>query len=233
MKLAITTCAFALWTTTACTFFEAPLDDLQTINPPASDVPIASQPPPLPPVPATTPPPLPPAPDTATGTADNSQRTVAAAPASGNGNYLTVATIFDVPESVPNLSFVHFTKRNKRRENLICQALLSQYPITRPADVPANAANLIIWPVSEGSTADDCSSMVKDHEPLDISSQTAEVVTSRSTGPYVMSRNTPQAKQMIYNFSSVGTRDLGSALIEWQRVVGGDVQSWPPVVNAQ
>jgi len=232
MKLAIITCAITLCTTTACAFFEAPLDDLQSINPPASDIPVASQPPPLPSVPAAAPPPLP-APAANTSATDTAQRAVAAAPASGTGNYLTVSTIFDVPENAPNLSFVHFTKRSRRREGEICEALLSQYPITRPTDVPANATNVIIWPVTEGSTADNCSSMIKDHEPLDISSQTAEIVTSRSTGPYVMSRNTPQGKQMIYNFSSVSTRNLGSALTEWQRVVGGDVQSWPAVVNAQ
>ena len=75
--------------------------------------------------------------------------------------------------------------------------------------------------------------MIQDHEPLDISSATAAVVKSSSTGPFVMSRNTPQQKQMIYDLSSVGTGSLESAMSEWQRVVEGDVQSWPAVVNAR
>ena len=232
MKLTTITSALLLCTTTACTFFQEPVDDLQSINPPAADNPVTSRQPALPPV---APPPLPassgtPPPLPASGSNTNAGRTVAAA---ASGTYLTVATIFDVPENAPNLSFVHFTKRSRRREGEICQALLSRYPITRPADVPANATSVIIWPITEGSTADNCSSMIKDHEPLEISSQTAEVVTSNSTGPFVLSRNTPQQKQMIYNFSSIGTRDLGSAMNEWQRVVASDVQSWPAVVNAR
>jgi len=225
MKLTMITGALALCSITACTFFQTPVDDLKSINAPAADTPISSGPPPLPGVSTTgSPPPLP---------AQNSRSQNSVAAVAGDGNYLTVSTIFDIPENVPSLSFVHFTKRSKRREGEICEALLNQYPITRPSDIPANAANLIIWPIAEGSTADNCSSMIKDHEPLDISSATAEVVTGNSTGPFVLSRNTPQQKQMIYNFSSVGTSDLNSALTEWQQVVVGDVQSWPPVVNAR
>ncbi len=230
MKSAMFASVLALCTVSACTFFEQPLDDLTTINPPSADNPVASSPPPLPSVPTLTPPPPLPAPGPA---ATSDQRTAATASANAVGTYLTVSTIFDVPENVPSLSFVHFTKRNRRREGEICQALLSAYPVTRPSDVPANAASVIIWPVAEGSTADRCSSMIKDHEPLDISSQTAEVVTSNSTGPFLLSRNTPQRKQMIYNFSAIDTGTLGSALTQWQRVVASDVQSWPPVVIAR
>lgn len=226
MKLAPVTIALVLCTTTACTFFEQPLDDFPSVNAPASDTPVATAPPPLPPALPQSPPPV-------SGAGTVRQAAVAAQPVAGSGSYLTVATIFDVPDNVASLSFVHFTKRNKRREGEICQALLSRYPITPPSDVPANAASLIIWPVIDGSTANRCSNMIQDHEPLDISSATAAVVKSSSTGPFVMSRNTPQQKQMIYDLSSVGTGSLESAMSEWQRVVEGDVQSWPAVVNAR
>lgn len=200
----------------ACTFFDEPLDDLTTITQPApEDTTTERLPPPPPPVKLPT---------------LDSQQAVAS---SADGTYLTVSSIFDVPEDASNLAFVHFTDRDKRREAELCKSLLDTYPVTAPAQVPANAATVIVWPIVEGSTPDNCSAMVKSHEPLDISSATAEIVQSSAKGPFMLTRNSAQQKQLIYDFSSVGSSDLSGALNEWRGVLGGDPQSWPPVIKAQ
>lgn len=224
MKFRLITSAIVLFSATACTFFEEPIDDLTSITPPAAESTASA---PLPP--PVTPPTLPTPPTPATPAA---QETTTTSGTSG-GTYLTVSTIFDIPESVPNLSFVHFTSRDKKRETAVCKALLSAYEITAPTAVPGNAANLIVWPIAEDTSANKCSAMVKSHEPLDISNKTAEVVKSDAKGPFLMSRNTPQQKRMIHDFSSVGSGNFDAALSEWQQMLNSDVGSWPPVVIAR
>lgn len=210
MKLKQIFTAALVCSLSACAFFEEPLDDPGLAEPVAA--PATSESLPLPP-------PLP-------SPSRNNQAT-----AQTEGTYFIVSSIFEVPENIPSLSFVHFTDRSRRRESALCEALLNMHPIVRPADIPANAENLIIWPVTEGSAANNCKSMIDAHEPLEISSQTAAVVNS--DGPYLMSRNSQQEKQMIYDFSDVSTGSLSTSLNEWQQLLGGGAQNWPPVVKAR
>ena len=212
MKLRQIFAAAAVCALPACTFFEEPLSDIGSLPPPPNDsVPVPAAPPPLP--------------------SPSQNKETATAQTSAEGSYFIVSSIFEVPENVANLSFVHFTERSKRRESAVCEALLNTYPITRPADVPATASNLIIWPITEGTSADNCRDMVEAHEPLDISSQTAATVNS--DGPYLLSRNSPQQKQMIYDLSAVSTGSLSGALDEWRQVLVSGEQNWLPVVKAQ
>ena len=227
MKLKIFFSASLLCALSACAFFETPLDIPGSASAPASS---AEN---LPAAPAATtanlPPPPPPLPPTLPSPSQNKAE-ASSALTSTEGTFLIVSTIFEVPETVPNLSFVHFTDSNRRRETAICEALLDIHPITSPAAVPATARNLIIWPIEEGKSANNCRAMVRAHEPLDISSQTAQVVNS--AGPYLMSRNSPQQKQMIYDLTSVATGDIAGALAKWKQTLTGDVQRWPPLIRA-
>jgi len=217
MKSTIIIAAALIWGLTACAFFDEPLDDLTAITLPAPEDTTSARLPPPPPPPAKLP------------TLD-SQQGVAV---SVDGTYFTVSSIFEVPEDASNLAFVHFTDRNKRREAELCKSLLDTYPITEPAQIPANAATVIVWPIVEGSAPDNCTAMVKSHEPLDISSATAEIVRSSAKGPFMLTRNAGQQKQMIYDLSLVGSNNLGNSLNEWREVLDGDPQSWPPAIKAQ
>lgn len=217
MKCKVTLSAALLCSLTACAFFEAPLENPGTTTPAPSataEVPPAAPPPLPPPLPSTS----------------QNNALAASAPTSTDGTYLIVSTIFEVPETIPNLSFVHFTDSNRRRERAICEALLDTHPITNAAEVPANARNLIIWPIEEGKSADNCRTMIRAHESLEISSQTAAVVNS--AGPYLMTRNSPQQKQMIYDLTAVATGDMANSLAQWKQTLAGDVQSWPAVIRA-
>lgn len=223
MKLGLIFTAAIVSTLSGCAFFEQPLDDIGTIAPAADTdgIPTPSATPP--PLPSATPPPLP------TPSQASQVNEATSAPASSDGTYFIVSTIFEVPENVANLSFVHFTERGARRENALCEALFNKHQLTSATAVPSDALNLIIWPVVEGSTPDNCRDMVNAHEPLDISSETAATVNSN--GPYLMSRNSSQQKQMIYDLSATPTGRLAAAVDDWQQILGGGVGSWQPVLK--
>lgn len=222
MNIRLICSAVFLGSLSACTFFEEPLDDLGSVPPPPPPPTLDGR------ATAAAPPPLP------TPSQANTQAATQAAPsASADGTYLTVTSIFEVPENAANLSFVHFTKRSSRREIALCEALLNTYQITAANSVPANAKNLIVWPVVEGAVADNCNTMIRSHEPLDISAETARTVQSDATGPFIMSRSTTQDQRMIYDFSSVNTGSLAEELTTWQAALGRGAQNWQPVVKAQ
>jgi len=169
-------------------------------------------------------PPLP----TAGQTAATPNRTSAAS----EGTFLTVVTIFDIPDSARNLSVVHFTDRNPRREQAICRALVEKFPPVAPADVPANTSNLIVWPVSALSGAS-CRDMVASYEPIDISNKAAERVNGEAAGPFLLSRNTSSDRRLIYDLSTVSNRSMDSGIVEWQSIVDTPPASWPPYTSAR
>ena len=220
VKLRMILCAMACCTITACAFLNEPIDapGAPSLPAPGNSAAVA-QAAPAPVAPA--PPPLPsPSRSRETTTAINAE-----------GTYFMVSTIFEIPDNVPDLSFVHFTNRSNRREKALCEAMLNAYSITPAANIPTSARSLIIWPIVEGTTANNCNEMLEAHEPLDLSRDTAQSVSAK--GPYILSRNSPQQKQMIYNLSSVSTGDLADALTEWQQVLGSGGQNWPALVRAR
>jgi len=217
----------------ACAFFEEPVDGLGSVvlpgpsepAAPVSSVPVSS----LPSVPVSSIPSgstsLPPAPSVESSPAPQLPASAPAA-TSSSGTYFAVATLFDVPESAQNLSFIHFTDRNPRRERAACRALLEQYAPTAMADVPANASNLIVWPVS-GTVGSTCDEMLSSYEAIDISNKTAENVSSDAAGPFMLSRNNGTDRRLIFDLSEVNNRSLGAALSEWQTLIDGPTASWP------
>ncbi len=205
---------------TSCAFFEEPLDDL-SVNVPSNRTPAS----------------LPTLDNTGTEPAPSQSPTTipAASTASGNpsGIYFTVATLFDIPESAATMSFVHFTDRDQRREQAICEALLEQHSATSASEVPADAPNLIVWPVSTEGTTADCASMLDDYEPIDISNKTAERVNNDAEGPFILSRNSATGKRLIYDLSSVSRRSIKNTVDSWQALVGRDSASWPEYEKAR
>ena len=219
----------------ACAFFEEPVEDLGSLvtSAPADAVPAAA-----PRVLQTPPPPPSPAPvasnptPTATPAANSQTATAINSSAATEGSFFTVVTLFDIPESAKNLSIIHFTDRNRRREQALCEALLDKFPPTPASNVPANASNLIVWPVSvqPGNT---CREMMGAYEPIDISNKVAETVNSDATGPFVLSRNTSSDQRLIYDLSSVRNRAMADGLAGWQSIVDTPPTSWPPYSRAR
>ncbi len=222
MKLQFLTAAAFLFTVSACAFFEEPLDDFGTLPAPTNGVPAS----------APTPPPVSQAPQTRETA---STPVPAATPASANGTYFSVATLFDVPENVPTLSFVHFTdgKADARRVQAICESLLATYPVAAAASVPANAKHLLIWPVTSESTGANCRDMVDDYEPVDVSNETENQLPSGGSGPLMLTRNTPADKRLIYDLSGVSARALKAELGKWQQLVGSNAANWPRYGSAK
>ena len=230
MRLLLTS-VLLLASLTACAFFNEPVEGLGTLtgpaptSAPASNVPSTLSPPPLTPdVPSASPPAADQQPEPAPVASQSAK-----VEGSSAGTYFTVSTLFDIPENSTNISFVHFIPegRSTKRELAMCKALLERFPVTEPASVPANASNLIVWPVRNEAAGATCLEMLTDYEPIDISNETAEKVNSQSDGPFMLTRNTPLDKRMIYDLSFVRPKALSAAVGEWQLFMGSAASDWP------
>lgn len=223
----------------ACAFFEEPVEDLGSLvtSAPPEAVPAAAprvlQTPPPPPSPApVVSNPTPTAAPAGTPAISSQPSTAINSSAATEGSFFTVVTLFDIPESAKNLSIIHFTDRNTRREQALCEALLDKFPPVPASNVPANASNLIVWPVSV-QTGNTCREMMGAYEPIDISNKVAETVNSDATGPFVLSRNTSSDQRLIYDLSSVRNRAMANGLAGWQSIVDTPPASWPPYSRAR
>ena len=210
-------------TLAACAFFEQPIDNLGTVVPeatlPDDNRTGSSLPPPLPKQAVQS------APETAapkaTPTATNA-----------SGVYLTVVTLFDLPENVPNTTFVHFSKRNARRELAVCWSLLEKFTVTPVSSIPENATGVIIWPVSNASNGD-CDSMINGYEGIDLSLETAAKVSSEARGPFMLSRNKPSDKRLIFDISDVRNGGMAGAFDQWQQLTSTAPANWPQFDTAK
>ncbi len=228
MNLKLLTIVAGFLAVTGCTFFDEPLDEFSTA-------------PGLPAPGSNTTAPLPEVSSANTDSAPKADQTPTADTSTLEGNaegtYFTVVTLFDMPENANNISFVHFTSsptnRDTRRELGLCKALLETYPVTKPADVPANAEHLIVWPVRSETSGANCIEMLTDYEPIDISNETARKIKNNADGPFMLSRNTPSKKRLIYDLSFVRPKALSKALGEWQLVINNTPQDWPAYQSAR
>jgi len=229
---------------TGCAFFEEPLNDLGDITPgppPASDpqpssgpVTISTLPPPPTPatVPAQTTAPVTPGTTTLPKPiADNTPPTRA-----GTGSWLSVASIDAIPEDAQNLAVVHFSRtgrdRDTNRDLAMCKAMLERLPVTPVANIPANPALLVLWPVSSGS-GDTCLEMMTNYEPIDISNETAVRVNNSVAGPFLLTRNSALGKRMIFDLSYIPEQSLARGISEWQSLLGSDPVNWPGYRSAR
>jgi hypothetical protein len=238
-------------TLAGCAFFDEPVSDLGTITPGAPP-PSSST---LPPVPSssTLPPPpssstLPPAPSVpqpagvpntdrppALPDSSGATRTDASAPLPnlpGQGAYLTVASLIDIPEDATNLAFVHFTQSDSDRALAMCQAMQS-VPVVPVENIPAGAATVLVWPVANTGVGSSCLEMISSYEALDISNATAERVNDSARGPFLLTRNSQQNKRLVYDLSFIDRGKFKSAVDEWRSLLGSDPQNWPAYRSAR
>lgn len=220
MNLKITVLALSC-TLGACAFFDEPVDDLTPFLAGTPEEEVSDNPPP-PPVPKT------PVRDTESAKPATTNPT---ATTSGT-SYFTAVTLFDIPKNAQNISFVHFSKRSKRREMAMCEALSKTYTVTNASEIPENAANLIVWPVASNDSVSSCNNMLADYEPIDISNKTAEKVNDKASGPFMLSRNYAADKRLIYDLSSVSPGDMEAAVTGWQDVLG-NAADWPAYLSAK
>lgn len=239
MKLKFLIVVALLVNASACAFFDQPLDDFgsSTLPPPNSKTPAAAPPLPSDNAPsgsepmsgsaAVQPAPQPTA-EAQSLTAQNTDNT--------SGTFFTVATLFDVPDNTPNISFVHFTKSggssDATRALAICKALLKSYDVTAATDIPANANHLVVWPVIEDVADANCSEMLDNYDPIEIGASTAEKVKDSATGPFLLTRNTTTDKRLVFDFSNARARALSAGLKDWQALVSGPAQAWPDYESA-
>lgn len=248
-SLAPAAVCLAAVTLAGCAFFDEPVGDLGTITPGAP--PSSSS---LPPVPSssTLPPPpsssnLPPAPSSPQPGVRNTDlppplpnssdasRTDASAPLPnlpGQGAYLTVAGLIDIPEDATNLAFVHFTQTDSDRALAMCQAAQS-LPVVPVENIPAGAATVLVWPVANTGVGSSCLEMISSYEALDISNATAERVNNSARGPFLLTRNGLQNKRLVYDLSFINPGKFNSAVDEWRSLLGSDPQNWPAYRSAR
>jgi len=215
-------------TLNACAFFEEPLDDLSLSSPASSSTERA-------PSPSNNKTKNPSDSNKQSATAPRATRLPAVSESSNPSGktYFTAVSLFDMPEDAANVSFVHFTSRNTRRELALCEELTEKFSVTKAANIPANAPGLIIWPVRNNSKGTSCSEMLSDYEAIDISNQTAEKVKDNASGPFMLSRNTASGNRLIYDFSSVRPNGLASALTSWHTLLSDSADKWPPYQSAR
>ncbi len=218
-----------LFTLTGCTFFDQPLDEFGAGTETGLPAPDTN--------PATPPPTVSSSESAPKTTIEGQSADTSTTDGNAEGTYFTVVTLFDMPENATNISFVHFTSspsnRDTRRELGLCKALLDTYSVTNPADVPANAEHLIVWPVRSDASGANCIEMLTDYEPIDISNETAKQIKSDADGPFMLSRNTPSRKRLIYDLSFIRPKSLSTALNDWQLVINNPAQDWPPYQSAR
>ena len=236
-----------------CAFFDQPVDDLGTITPGAPPSSTAS--PALPGSSTTQPTAQPPglsgsddantsvqtplrntptdnanpsiSPDSAAGTG-------ALPTQPGEGAYLTVASLIDIPEGATNLAFIHFTQsEDSARALAVCQATMKNLPFVAVEDIPANANTVLVWPVNNSDVGNSCLEMIANYEALDISNATAKRVSDSSRGPFLLTRNSQQSKRLIYDLSFIGRNKFAGAIDEWRSLLGSAAADWPECRSAR
>ena len=238
-----------------CAFFDQPLDNLGTITPGAppsstappplsgsSDTPPTTQPNALPPgvseigdddasVQA---PPLNPPTESANPSTGTRADTGALPTLPGQGAYLTVASLIDIPEDTTNLAFIHFTQsEDSARALAVCQATMKNLAFVPVENIPDSADTVLVWPVNNSDVGNSCLEMIANYEALDISNATAQRVSDSSRGPFLLTRNSQQSKRLIYDLSFIDRDKFAGAIDEWRSLLGSAAADWPEYRSAR
>jgi len=225
-----------------CAFFDQPVDDLGTITPGAP--PASTAPPRLPGSgdvnPSAQPPRLPNSVDSSvqppplTAPSENTVSSGALPRLPGQGAYLTVASLIDVPEDATNLAFVHFTQSgDSERALAVCQATMKNLPLVPTENIPGGAETVLVWPVTNSGVGNSCLEMIANYEPLDISNATAKRVNDSSRGPFLLTRSSRGTKRLIYDLSYIDKNKFAGAIDEWRSLLGSDPANWPEYRSAR
>lgn len=212
----------ALSLSVGCTFFEQPVDDLRVLAPS------------LPTNEETTQQPV------ATLTPIKTNPTTAAPPATApnntataSGSYLVVAPIESLPEQASNVAVVHFTKKDTKRALELCKALFQQLEIIDIQELPAQAANVVLWPVANDNAGGSCIEMLTDYEPIDITVDASKRINESADGPFLLTQHMPTGQRMIYDMSFLANSALDTAARKWKSLLSDNPADWPPYRRAR
>ena len=226
-----------------CAFFDQPVDNLGTITPGAP--PSSTAPPRLPGSgdtnPTALPPRLPGSEDASSVQPPPLNAPTVSTPSSGalptlpgQGAYLTVASLIDIPENTTNLAFIHFTRSDDSARALaVCQATMENLPFVPVENIPGSANTVLVWPVNNSEVGNSCLEMIANYEALDISNATAKRVNDSSRGPFLLTRNSQQNKRLIYDLSFIDKNKFAGAVDEWRSLLGSAAANWPEYRSAR
>lgn len=229
---------------TGCAFFDEPVSDPGELIPssvPANET-LATPPiqgnepsqvaPPPPPPPAT--PAVQPAPQSQPAPA--AVPTPAPAPSTQmarSPSYLIVAPIENFPRDAQNIAVVHLTERNTQRELALCKALMDNMPTVDALDLPPNPLTVVVWPVPNDNAGANCLEMIADFDGIEVTPEAAKRINEDTAGPFLLTRNLPSSKRMIYDTSFIANRALGSTVNKWLSLLGSSPADWPEYRRAR
>jgi hypothetical protein len=212
---------------TGCAFFDEPLSDPGITVPSGipADTTAAEQ---TIPAPTNTNAPAAPQPTEQTPSA---QQPLASA-ATG-GSYLIVAPIEEFPQDASNIAVVHLTNRSSNRDLAICKALMENFTTVDVGDIPAQPLTVTVWPVPNDNAGANCIEMITEYEAIELTAQAEDRIAESDKGPFLLTRNLPTGKRMIYDLSFKTNGDLSSAVNQWITLIGSAPENWPDYRRAR
>jgi hypothetical protein len=206
---------------TGCAFFDEPMSDSGVLIPssePAVESTVAT--------PASDP-----LQTTTDSAATDNRRTTSQAAASAS--YLVVAPIDRFPRDAQNIAVVHLTQRATRRDVSLCKALMDNIPTVDVGELPPNPLTVVVWPVPNDNAGANCIEMISDYEPIEITPEAAQRITDDSTGPYLLTRNLPSGKRMIFDISFMPNSAMSATINQWLSLLGSSPADWPEYRRAR
>ncbi len=215
---------------TGCAFFDDPVSDPGELIP--SRVPATTTPAPTPapqPVQPSAPAPAPQAAESLTA----AQTSAGASEVAVSPSYLVVAPIDSFPRDAQNITVVHLTDRSSRRDLALCKALMNNMPAIDVQDLPPNPLTVVIWPVPNDNAGANCIEMIAEFDPIDITPDAEKRIASDAAGPFLLTRNLPTGKRMIYDISFMSNSALSSTVNQWISLMGSNPADWPEYRRAR
>ncbi|MEM7259624.1 MAG: hypothetical protein AAF404_19800, partial [Pseudomonadota bacterium] len=78
-----------------------------------------------------------------------------------------------------------------------------------------------------------CLEMIADFDGIEITREAAKRINEDTAGPFLLTRNLPGSKRMIYDISFIGNSALSSTVNKWLSLLGSSPADWPEYRRAR
>jgi hypothetical protein len=75
--------------------------------------------------------------------------------------------------------------------------------------------------------------MITEYEAIELTAQAENRIAESDKGPFLLTRNLPTGKRMIYDLSFKTNGDLSSAVNQWITLIGSAPENWPDYRRAR
>lgn len=150
-----------------------------------------------------------------------------------SASYLVVAPIDGFPRGAQNVAVVHLTERRTSRELSLCKALMQNMPTVNVEDLPPDPLTVVVWPVPNDNAGANCIEMISDFEPIEITTAAEGRIDEKAAGPFLLTRNLPSGKRMVFDVSFMSNSALSSTVNQWLSLLGSSPADWPEYRRAR